>query len=359
MLLVLLLGASASVAAQDAEADAPPPLWSESQAIDPTVPAEQAPGEDQTAAEAMAAEARAQEMQRLRETAATLEARLASAGNEQGMYDLSLAEIQTDLGRIYAELGDHDKAVDLLTQALHLVRLNSGLYDAQQIDVLEELIDALTANQDWEKVDDYQHLVFSLQKRLYEPDSAEFADAVLAMGGWQLSSGQFDRIQGFQVLSRLGELKDLYASQLEYARAREDLGRQWSFIYAQAMTDIVMARQYLRSDVAELMVPAQRYVTQTRCRDVPNSAGGYSRVCWQETVSNPDYYYQLNNERRSQLERARLSLNGARRELQEMLDNNPEFASANAEDTRIGLENLDQALTDLQRNSRMSMLGNW
>ena len=106
--------------------------------------------DDQSKAEAMAAAAREQEMQMLRQTAATLEAQLASLGTENGLYDLSLAEIQTDLGRIYSDLGEHEKAIDLLTQALHLVRLNSGLYNPQQIRVLEELIEALIANTDWE-----------------------------------------------------------------------------------------------------------------------------------------------------------------------------------------------------------------
>lgn len=315
--------------------------------------------DDQSEAEAMAAAAREHEMQMLRQTAATLEAQLASLGTENGLYDLSLAEIQTDLGRIYSDLGEHEKAIDLLTQALHLVRLNSGLYDPQQIRVLEELIEALIANTDWEQVDNYRHLVFSLQKRTYAPDSPEFADAVIAMGNWQLASGRIGRAQGFQALAELSDLKALYASQLEYARAREDLGRQWSFIYADALADIALARQYLRADMGEMMIPVQRYVTQTVCRNVPNGTGGYSRVCWQETVTNPDYYYQVNSQRRSQLERARVSLNSARRDLQELLDNNPEFASANADNARVGLENLDRALTELQRDSRMSMLGVW
>mgnify|MGYP001627118116 CR=1 FL=1 len=315
--------------------------------------------DDQNEAEAMAAAAREQEQQMLRQTAATLENQLASLGNDNGLYDLSLAEIQTDLGRVYSDLGEHDKAVELLTQALHLVRLNSGLYDPQQIRVLEELIEALAANADWEKVDNYQHLVFSLQKRTYEPDSPEFADAVLAMGNWQLASGQLGRSQSFQALGQISDLRDLYASQLEYARAREDLGRQWSFIYATAMADIALARQYLRSDMGEMMIPVQRYVNQTVCRNVPNGSGGYNRVCWQETVANPDYYYQVASQRRTQLERARMSLTSARRELQEILDSNPEFASANADSTRTGLENLNRALSELQRDSRMSMMGTW
>ena len=315
--------------------------------------------QDLAEAEAMVADASEAERQRLRETAATLEARLEAMGTEAGLYDLSLAEVQTDLGRVYSDMGDYDKAVDALTQALHLVRLNSGLYDPQQIRVLEELIDALVAKADWEQVDDYQHLVFSLQKRSYEPDSPQFADAVLTMGQWQLAATRLGRMHGFQTLSQISDIKELYATQLEYARARDDVERQWSLVYASALADVALARQYLRSDVSEMMVSAQRYVNRTICQNVPDGAGGYNRVCWQQSVPNPDYYYQVNNERRNRLDRARVSLNSARRQLQELLDNNPEFASTHADDTRVGLENLNRELRDLQRDSRMRMLGVW
>lgn len=315
--------------------------------------------QDLTEAEAMVAAASEEERRRLRETASTLEVRLEELSSEAGLYDLSLVEVQTDLGRVYSDLGDYDKAIEVLTQALHLVRLNSGLYDPQQIRVLEELIEALAAKQDWENVDNYQHLVFSLQKRSYAPDSPQFADAVLTMGQWQLAAPALGRMQGFQMLTQISDIKELYASQLEYARAREDLERQWSLIYASAMADVALARQYLRSDVSEMMVSAQRYVNRTICQNVSDGAGGYTRVCWQQSVPNPDYYYQVNNERRNRLDRARVSLNSARRQLQEILDNNPEFASTHADDTRVGLENLNRELRDLQRDSRMRMLGVW
>ncbi|HLT63542.1 MAG TPA: tetratricopeptide repeat protein [Pseudohongiella sp.] len=315
--------------------------------------------EDDAEAEAMAESFRQLQRQMLRATAATLEDRLTQLSEQNGLYDLSLVEVQTDLGRIYRDLGDYDKAVDVLTQALHLVRLNSGLYDPQQIRILEELVEALFRQSDWDKVDDYQHLVFSLQKRSYAPDSPEFADAVLAMGRWQLASDRLGRTHGFQVIDQINEMKDLFNAQLEYARAREDVERQWSLVYASAMADLALARQYLRPDVNDMMITAQRYVTRTVCRNVSDGAGGISRVCWQESVPNPDYYYQVNNERRNRMDRARVSLTSARRQLEEILENNPEFASVHEEDTRIGLENLSRELRDLQRDSRMRMLGVW
>jgi tetratricopeptide (TPR) repeat protein len=316
--------------------------------------------DEAAAAQAMADEARERVQQLLRDSAARLEAELAMRSGELGHYDVALAELQSDLGRIYLELGQYALATEVLQQALQLVRINRGLYDPGQIPVLEQLVSSFRAQSDWEKVDDYQHLVFSLQSRVYQPDSPEFADAVLAMGDWQVVAARArltGRAGSFQSLERLNSLKDLYSDILVHAEERGDVERQWEVRYSSALVDIEIARQYLTTDMNDMMISASRYVTQTVCRTVSDGAGGYQRVCWQESVSNPDYYRQANNQRRTHLERARMSLQAARREMQALMDNNPDFVSQNTERTEAGMQNLTKVLEDLQRESRRATLG--
>lgn len=315
---------------------------------------------EQADADAMAEEARQRVQQLLRDSADRLEAELARRSTEVGPYDVGLAEMQSDLGRIYLELGDHERAIDLLDQALQLVRINRGLYDASQIPVLQNLVASYRAQSDWDNVDDYQHLVFSLQQRAYAPDSPEFADAVLAMGDWQVVSSRANfngRSGAYYAVDRLNDLKDLYASVRLHAVARGDVARQWELLYSDALVDVEIARQYLSADMNDMMVSASRYVNQTVCRTVSDGAGGYQRVCWQESVSNPDYYRQVNNQRRTHLERARISLQNAQQEMQILMDNNPDFVRDNAVRTTAGIENLNKVLENLRREARRATLG--
>lgn len=333
-----------------------PVLWAQESS-------EQTPDDaDQAAADAMVDEARERVQQLLRESAARLETELAERSNEVGAYDVALAELQTDLGRIYLELGEHELATGVLQQALQLVRIDRGLYDASQIPVLQQLVASYRGQSDWEKVDDYQHLVFSLQTRAYQPDSPEYADALLAMGDWQLAATRA-RLNGrsgsFQSLERLSDLKDQYASVRVHAEARDDVARLWEIAYSSALVDVEIARQYLSTELSDMMVSASRYVTQTVCRMVSDGAGGYQRVCWQESVSNPDYYREVSSQRRNHLERARMSLQTARSDMQAFMDNNPDFVSQNAERTNAGMENLNKVLEDLQRESRRASLGGY
>lgn len=359
ILLILLLppallaqdsGAHANQASADAPADPETVLQD----------ADDQAAEEQAAAEAMENEARERARQLLRDSASRLETELAERSNELDVYDVALAELQSDLGRIYLQLEEYELATGALQQALQLVRINRGLYDASQIPVLEQLVASYRGQSDWEKVDDYQHLVFSLQTRAYQPDSPEFADAVLAMGDWQVVSSRASlngRSGSFQSVERLSDLKDLYADVRVHAEARGDVSRQWEIAYATALVDVEIARHYLATDLNDMMVSASRYVTQTVCRTVSDGSGGYQRVCWQESVSNPDYYRQANNQRRTQLERVRMSLQNARSDMQTLMDMNPDFARENAERTEAGMRNLTSVLEDLQRESRRATLG--
>lgn len=312
---------------------------------------------DESAADAMVDEARERVQQLLRDSASRLQTELARRSDELGPYDVALAELQADLGRIYLELGEYKLATDVLQEALQLVRINRGLYDAGQIPVLEQLVASYRGQSDWEEVDDYQHLVFSLQTRTYAKDSPEFADAVLAMGEWQVASSRASRPGSFQTVERLSDVKEMYASVREHADARGDVARQWQVAYSTALVDVEIARQYLSTDMSDMMVAASRYVTQTVCRTVSDGNGGYQRVCWQESVSNPDYYRQVNSQRRTQLERARISLQSAHNDMQALMDNNPDFVRDNRELTETGMQNLTAVLENLQRESRRATLG--
>jgi len=304
----------------------------------------------------------AAQKQLLRDSALSLQARLDMLREEVGAFDVSLAELQLDLGRVYLELEEFELASTMLTQALQLLRINSGLYDPQQIRVLEQLVRAYKFKAEWDEVDDYQHLVFSLQRRHYKEDSPEFADAALTMGEWQLLASRANitgRPGTFQAMESLEGIQDIYAGAIVHAQARGDIARLWQLTYANALVDVEMARHLLDPGMSEMMISTPRYITQTVCRTVANSSGGTQRVCWQETVNNPDYYYQANSQRRNQLERARLNLQRSERELNDLLLAHPAFALEQSSLIEANLKSLSEVSNELMRQSRRTGMGVW
>lgn len=292
-------------------------------------------------------------------TARALRSQLDDLSSRHGAYDASLLELQTDLGQAYLSAGQVSEAIDVLGQALQLARITDGLYSDRQLLVLQQLMEAHHIEQDWDQVDDYQHLTFMLKSRIHAPESAEYANALLALGEWRLQAlraNLLGRTGAQQTLQMLHRLQEQNEQALGHASARADVFQQWSLLYTQALTDAEISRQYNYQSLTEGFSAVPRYVTQTVCRTVATSNGGSQRVCWQETVSNPDYYNSGTNQRRINLERARLRLQATLRSMDALLDDNPEFELEHAARTEAERQNLQRVVADLQRESRRSTM---
>lgn len=306
------------------------------------------------------------EMQALRQTqlarVQALQSYLSDLSHELGTYDPALIELQGDLGGTYLELEEYELAHGILEQAMQLVRVNDGLYGERQVGLLKSLIQANLGLQEWEQVDIYAHLLLDLQARMFAAGSGEYTDAFISFSDWRLQAARYNLLSrpgSQQGLQALQDLQDQHKSALVSAREREDTGQQWSLLYAIATTEVEMARQINYQHLTGFDSLTPRYVSQTVCRTVPTSSGGAQRVCWQERVTNPDYLTSASNQRRTYVERARLGLQSAVREMEDLLVDNPDFAQAHQQETEQGLENIESALRDLQRQARRSAMQRW
>lgn len=292
-------------------------------------------------------------------TARALRTQLDDLSSRHGAYHASLLELQTDLGQAYLGAGQVSDAIDVLGQALQLARITEGLYSDRQLLLLQQLVEAHLIERNWDQVDDYQHLTFMLKSRIHAPESVEYTNALLALGEWRLQAlranllGRTGAPQSLQMLHRLQEQNE---QALGHARARADVFQQWSLLYTQALTDAEISRQYNYQSLTEGFSAVPRYVTQTVCTVVATSNGGSQRVCWQETVSNPDYYNSGTNQRRINLERVRLRLQTTLRSMDALLDANPEFELEYAARTEAERQNLQRVVAELQRESRRSTM---
>ena len=88
--------------------------------------------------------------------------RLLALELQQGPYADALAEPLAAMGRHYRQRGEYDEAVKLYTRALHVVRVNDGLYSERQAPLVRDLLGIYRQAQDWEALDERYQYFFRL-----------------------------------------------------------------------------------------------------------------------------------------------------------------------------------------------------
>jgi hypothetical protein len=102
-----------------------------------------------------------------------------------GPYSDALAEPLVGLGRFYQNSGDPEQAQRLYRRALHIVRVNDGLYSERQIPILRELLNGYRASGEWETLDERYDYYFRLYGNGQPPYSNVRLQASLGYMRWQ------------------------------------------------------------------------------------------------------------------------------------------------------------------------------
>lgn len=103
---------------------------------------------------------------------------LAALEEQGGPYADALAEPLTSLGRHYRLRGDLEQARRMYGRALHVVRVNDGLYSRRQLPILRELLEVYREAGDMTSLDERYQYYF----RLFGNGRAPFTDARLRAG---------------------------------------------------------------------------------------------------------------------------------------------------------------------------------
>lgn len=90
------------------------------------------------------------------------ERQIAEFESQQGPYANTLAEPLLGLGRILASRGDYEQAAGLYRRALHIQRLNDGLYSELQAPIVRALLDAVRDMGDLNELDHRYDYFFRL-----------------------------------------------------------------------------------------------------------------------------------------------------------------------------------------------------
>ncbi len=113
------------------------------------------------------------------------EAQVAMLERTQGPYADALAEPLAGLGRYYRDNGQLEQAQGLYRRALHIVRVNDGLYSQRQAPILRELLDGYRSTGDMEGLDDRYEYYFRLYGNGQPPFSELRLRAALEFLRWQ------------------------------------------------------------------------------------------------------------------------------------------------------------------------------
>ncbi|MFT7470360.1 MAG: hypothetical protein ACI8XU_000248 [Kiritimatiellia bacterium] len=105
-----------------------------------------------------------------------------------GAWDRGLIEELASLGRLQQQQGDHVGAIQTLDRAIHVNRINSGLYTLEQIPVVEQLIFSHMALGDWEEADTYNNYLFHVQQKAYGLDDPRLIPVLDRLATWNIQA---------------------------------------------------------------------------------------------------------------------------------------------------------------------------
>jgi tetratricopeptide (TPR) repeat protein len=106
---------------------------------------------------------------------------------EQGAWGFELAEQLSGLGRTYQMRGQHRDAIAIFDRAIHVSRINNGLYDLGQVPIIEKMVESLKARGRWEEVHERHQYLFWIHKRNFGANDPRMLPVIDRLGKWYLN----------------------------------------------------------------------------------------------------------------------------------------------------------------------------
>jgi tetratricopeptide (TPR) repeat protein len=108
---------------------------------------------------------------------------------EGGSYDARLSEAYLSLGTFYQQLGDYPLAIEAFNSALHVNRINNGLFNASQLAIVNELVQSYLLAGDFIAANQQQEYLFYVQQKVYGRNTPVLVSGMLDYADWNLFAG--------------------------------------------------------------------------------------------------------------------------------------------------------------------------
>ncbi len=122
------------------------------------------------------------------QSAPEAEAFLARVEQEQGRsgpYGQGLSESLLDAANYFQSRGDFQRVGPLLRRAVHVTRINDGLYSALQLTLLQGLLANYLRQGDLGRADEIQAWLYNLHRRINQPGDDAYIQASVAYSNWR------------------------------------------------------------------------------------------------------------------------------------------------------------------------------
>ncbi len=103
----------------------------------------------------------------------------------QNVYHEQMSQELMGLGLSYQNIGLHAEAVQAFSHAMHITRVNHGLYNLNQAPILERLIESAIKSNDIILADNRQQYYFYLYSRNYGDKDIRMLPALKKMANWK------------------------------------------------------------------------------------------------------------------------------------------------------------------------------
>ncbi len=109
-----------------------------------------------------------------------------------GPYDIRLKEALKGLGFQLKNSGDFFESRNAYNRALHISRVNEGLYNASQVSIVERLIELDFGLANWEEVNKHYGYLEHLYKRLYRIDDPKLEEGLKKVVAWHIDASNIN-----------------------------------------------------------------------------------------------------------------------------------------------------------------------
>ncbi len=107
---------------------------------------------------------------------------------EGGAWSQDVAQELETLGGLLLQQGEYEQAVTVFDRAVHINRVNHGLFSPQQVPLVQRVVEGHVALGQWKEADEQQQYAFYVQTKAYGANDPRMISVFEDMARWNLTS---------------------------------------------------------------------------------------------------------------------------------------------------------------------------
>ncbi|MDP1932902.1 MAG: hypothetical protein Q8L60_15730 [Gammaproteobacteria bacterium] len=105
-----------------------------------------------------------------------------------GAWSVQIAEELAILGSLLYQQGDYEESIEVFDRAVHINRVNHGLFSPEQIPLVEKLVDSHVALGQWREADEQQQYAFFVQTKTYGARDPRMISVFQNLARWNITT---------------------------------------------------------------------------------------------------------------------------------------------------------------------------